>query len=226
MLSFRLENAQNAEELMDVYLHFQLHYGNDVVPMQEWKNNQLPTNRKRMKKKTILVKKNKKKISLKENADAEADSENPSTNATAGIPNENNRDETEERRKGGEENTNKVNSPGNQGKTQDGEIVNEKVEGNSIDPETGEKLVKSPEDIQRKDEISVEETNENEKNDENSESASEYEEQEIEVTDSEMEEENDNENVTVKKRKLPRRRDLYIICKDNGKLMCRIWTVF
>lgn len=222
LLSFRLENAQNAEELMDVYLHFQLHYGNDVVPMQEWRDNQLPTNKKRMKKKTILVKKDRKKISSKENPDAEADSEKPSTDTTAAIPDENNQDESEERENGKEESSNKVNSPRNQDKTQDGEIVNEKVEGNSIDPETGEKLDKSPEDIQRKDKTSVEETNESEKNNENSESASEYEEQEIEVTDSEMEEENDSENVKVKKRKLPRRRDLYIICKDNGKLTCRI----
>ena len=222
MLSFRLENAQNAEELMDVYLHFQLHYGNDVVPMQEWKDNQLPTDRKRMKKKTILVKKDRKKIPPKENAGAETDSETPSTAKTAGLPDENNQDESEEREKDKEEITNKINSPRNQDKTQDGEIVNEKVEGNSIDPETGEKLDKSLEDIQRKDKTIVEETNESEKNNENNESASEYEEQEIEVTDSEMEEENDNENVKVKKRKLPKRRDMYIICKDNGKRTCRI----
>ena len=127
LLSFRLENAQNAEELMDVYLHFQLHYGNDVVPMQEWRDNQLPTNKKRMKKKTILVKKDRKKISSKENPDAEADSEKPSTDTTAAIPDENNQDESEERENGKEESSNKVNSPRNQDKTQDGEIVNEKL---------------------------------------------------------------------------------------------------
>ena len=43
---------------------------------------------------------------------------------------------------------------------------------------------------------------------------SEYEEQEIEVTDSEAENEEEPEE---NKRKLPRRRDLYTICKDNGK---------
>lgn len=42
---------------------------------------------------------------------------------------------------------------------------------------------------------------------------SEYEEQEIEVTDSEAEEE---EKIDEKSRKLPRRRDLYTICRDNG----------
>jgi len=53
----RLDNAQTAEDLMDVYLHFQLHYGNDIPLMQEYKDTQTSTTRKRMKKKIIKVKK-------------------------------------------------------------------------------------------------------------------------------------------------------------------------
>jgi len=49
---------------------------------------------------------------------------------------------------------------------------------------------------------------------------SEYEEQEIEVTDSEAEEEVEREG---NQRKLPRRRDLYTICKDNGMAIIRIF---
>ena len=70
MLLFRLENVQTMEELMDVYLHFQVYYADDLPKMQDWKRN------KGRKKKKIVMKTVKKKVmrKKKKSVDAEDDS--------------------------------------------------------------------------------------------------------------------------------------------------------
>jgi len=134
----RLDTAANLQELMDIYVHFQVYHGNEMVDMKEWKAKNKPAPEKKMKKKTIRIKKPK---------------------------------------------TKKAKEP-------------------EIDPETGEPVEK-------------EEGEEPEQEDDDDEE-SEYEEQEMEVTDSEAEAE--EEETEENKRKLPRRRDLYTICKDNDLL--------
>ncbi|XP_065663621.1 transcription elongation factor SPT6 isoform X2 [Hydra vulgaris] len=73
----RLENAQSLEELMDIYLHFQLYYGDDVPNMHEWKKQKKPL--KKTKKKVVRVKKvktNKIKEVDPETGETATDSEN------------------------------------------------------------------------------------------------------------------------------------------------------
>lgn len=58
---FRLDSAANLQELMDIYIHFQVYHSNELLEMKEWKEKNKPTPEKKMKKKTIRIKKTKEK---------------------------------------------------------------------------------------------------------------------------------------------------------------------
>ena len=59
--TFRLDSAANLQELMDIYIHFQVYHSNELLDMKEWKEKNKPTPVKKMKKKTIRIKKTKEK---------------------------------------------------------------------------------------------------------------------------------------------------------------------
>ena len=58
---FRLDSAANLQELVDLYVHFQVYHGNDLIDMKEWKEKNKRPPEKKMKKKTVRVKKTKEK---------------------------------------------------------------------------------------------------------------------------------------------------------------------
>lgn len=57
----RLDSAANLQELMDLYIHFQVYHSNELLDMKEWKEKNKSAPEKKMKKKTIRVKKIKEK---------------------------------------------------------------------------------------------------------------------------------------------------------------------
>ena len=67
----RLDTAANLQELMDIYVHFQVYHGNEMVDMKEWKAKNKPAPEKKMKKKTIRVKKPKTKKAKEPEIDPE-----------------------------------------------------------------------------------------------------------------------------------------------------------
>ncbi|XP_057294879.1 transcription elongation factor SPT6-like [Hydractinia symbiolongicarpus] len=108
--------------------------------------------------------------------------------------------------------------------SENNEDKKENTENNKTDPETGEPMeVETDKDANKASETDKEKTGDidftTEKEDQNKENEedeeSEYEDKEIEVTDSEAENE-PVEEVEERKRRLPKKRDLYTICKDNG----------
>lgn len=227
-------------------MHFQLYYGNDIPDMQIWKQSRRKKHKKTKKKiiKVKKPKKTEKETepatesNIEESSHEETASSDKSVEEKDELGNENmesvdmdveNEHQVELKKKKSDEI--------NELKDHTEDIIKNTETINQIDPETGEKLnqpvsyvedsgAHSDKDSETKEKVAAG-ANDSEnsvdqhlinKEDEHkllADEGSEYEDVEIDVTDSEVEEEGEPEVETMK-RKLPKKRDLYNICKDNG----------